>query len=51
VPDEAHAKRRTMALENVTLDRASLFRRNVRFIGERGANPVVQLKSNITSAY
>jgi len=42
-------KSRIIALENVTLDKAFLSRRNAQLIADYGANPVIQLKSNVTA--
>jgi transposase len=44
-------KSRQIALENVTLDKAFLSRRNAQLIADYGANPVIQLKSNTASAH
>lgn len=43
-------KSREIALENVTLDKAFLSRKNAQLIANQGANPVIKLKKNTSSA-
>ena len=44
-------KSRHIGLENVTLDKGFLSRKNAQLIADYGGNPVIQLKSNTTSAH